>query len=38
MKDSDSGFVKVPCKIGDVVKKDIGGTGVDLVVTRDIKE
>lgn len=38
MKDIDSCFVKVPCKIGDVVKKDIGGTGVDLVVTRDIRE
>lgn len=38
MKDIDTCFVKVPCKIGDVVKEDIGGTGVPLVITRTIRE
>ena len=36
MKDINTCEVKIPCHIGDVVKKDIGGTGVDLVVTRTI--
>ena len=38
MKDIDSCFVHVPCKIGDVVMENVGGTGIPLVVTRDIPE
>ncbi len=36
MKDINTCSVKVPCRIGDVVKSNIGGSGVDLVVTRTI--
>ena len=37
MKEINACSVKVPCHIGDVVKSDIAGTGVDLVVSRDIE-
>jgi CxxC motif-containing protein len=37
MKEINACFVKVPCHIGDVVKSNIAGTGVDLVVSRDIE-
>ncbi len=36
MKDINACSVKVPCRIGDVVKSNVGGSGVDLVVTRTI--
>ena len=36
MKDINTCSVKVPCHIGDIVKTNIGGSGVDLVVTRTI--
>lgn len=38
MKEIDETFVHVPCHIGDVARENIAGTGVNLVVTRDISE
>ena len=35
MDEINSITLKSPVKIGDIAKKDICGTGVDLVVTRD---
>lgn len=37
MKDIDAATVKAPAKIGDVLIKDVAGTGVDVIATRNIE-
>ncbi len=36
MKEIDSTIAKAPVHIGDVIVKDVAGTGVDVVATREI--
>ena len=36
MKEIDKLSVKAPTRIGEVVKKDILGLGVDILITKDI--
>ncbi len=36
MKEIDQVRMKAPVKIGDVVVKDVAGTGVDVVATRNV--
>ena len=38
MKEIDSARVKAPIHIGDVIVKNVAGTGVDVVATREIEE
>ena len=37
MKDINAAVVKAPVKIGDVLVKDVAGTGVDVVATRNVE-
>ena len=37
MKDIDAACVKAPVKIGDVLVKDVAGTGVDVIATRNVE-
>ncbi|MCR5672013.1 MAG: DUF1667 domain-containing protein [Butyrivibrio sp.] len=37
MKDIDAAEVKAPAKIGDVLIKDVAGTGVDVIATRNVE-
>ena len=37
MKDIDAAVVKAPAKIGDVLVKNVAGTGVDVVATRNVE-
>ena len=37
MKDIDAAEVKAPAHIGDVLIKDVAGTGVDVVATRNVE-
>ena len=37
MKDIDAATVKPPARIGDVLIKDVAGTGVDVIATRNIE-
>jgi CxxC motif-containing protein len=36
MKDIDAAVVNAPAHIGDVLIKDVAGTGVDVIATREI--
>jgi len=36
MKDIDSAVVSAPAHIGDVLIKDVAGTGVSVIATREI--
>ena len=36
MKDIDAATVEAPISIGDVLVKDVAGTGVDVIATRNI--
>ena len=36
MKDIDNAVVSAPAHIGDVLIKDVAGTGVDVIATREI--
>ncbi|SFK79887.1 CxxC motif-containing protein [Lachnospiraceae bacterium KH1T2] len=36
MKDIDAAVAEAPVKIGDVLVKDVAGTGVDVIATRNI--
>ena len=36
MKDIDAAQVKAPAHIGDVLIKDVAGTGVDVIATRNV--
>ncbi|MCR5525893.1 MAG: DUF1667 domain-containing protein [Lachnospiraceae bacterium] len=38
MKDIDAAEVDAPVKIGDVLVKDVAGTGVDVIATRNIEK
>ena len=38
MKEIDSARVKAPIHIGDVIIKNVAGTGVNVVATREIEE
>ena len=37
MKDIDAADVKAPVHIGDVLVKDVAGTGVDVIATRNVE-
>ena len=37
MKEIDAAEAKAPCKIGDVLVKDVAGTGVDVIATRNVE-
>ncbi len=37
MKDIDAASVSAPAHIGDVLIKDVAGTGVDVIATREVK-
>jgi len=37
MKDIDAATVKAPARIGDVLIKNVAGTGVDVIATRNIE-
>ena len=36
MKDIDAAEAKAPAKIGDVLVKNVAGTGVDVIATRNV--
>ncbi|MBE5826231.1 MAG: DUF1667 domain-containing protein [Butyrivibrio sp.] len=36
MKDIDAAVVNAPAKIGDVLVKNVAGTGVDVIATRNV--
>ena len=37
MKDIDAAQATAPAHIGDVIIKDVAGTGVDVVATRNVE-
>ena len=37
MKEIDAAEANAPCKIGDVLVKDVAGTGVDVIATRNVE-
>ena len=37
MKEIDAAKATAPCKIGDVLVKDVAGTGVDVIATRNVE-
>ena len=38
MKDIDAAVVAAPAHIGDVLVKDVAGTGVDVIATRNVEK
>lgn len=38
MKDIDAATAEAPVKIGDVLVRDVAGTGVDVIATRNINK